>query len=768
MTITSSNGDSGFFSFRTAFKAHSALHSWILIAVVGSETTKVVWNSMCFDGTGYWWMRADGFSMEGSGSGLLIEAGCVLTLFILLLDAVLMVLRVSVGTVAALCLHVLVAFALSVLALADAALVVGGGGARVSLPLVLFVIGEPAYVFSVVRPWLHLIAVGFLVACFTAVACVLATVAVFARAAAALPCQSLSQCAAFQVMVARSSFLRAVLFAMSFQCVWISRLDCEKSPGDLLSQLAIDAASISSGVVPASDQYADIAEHRAEISGESITKLPILLFHWEAAGAALLDHIAAAAGRGHPRHGAQNCSRTATPFLCGLLSSRSEDVPLASAFVQVPMTLKTAWEVLCGIPPAMTSDFREQGSTLRRQCLPRLLKRCCGYWSILAKTDHELPELPRRVFGFDETIIHRDSGQLLVLLRKRLDELGALGPFTEGRQTPPVLVYYYSDEAHAPYTLDRMPPGSTKVATSAQDVFFEMHSQTDEVARRLSEFWPPPMRRNNSVEEFSGGGLSVYFGDHGENIYSDSPIPHGQGVSRDEAEIMLVSVDGTFGATPSFSSYTATARRQRSVGLRRPADIFATITERLGIRISGRLHVGKSLHRNGHRALSTFSFYRPSDRVSVHVVDEHESAVSAVQSTSFHRSLSGWIVDADKHARYVHGSDHSVSGIVGCDSTVGNGRCTDEPCIVADTKRCRRTESSDSCQDKGQLQRLCIDAETFLTSALVARDDVNRLLTASNVYAAWCISRLELAARQAAVAARSLLAILTGALLPER
>eukprot|EP00913_Durusdinium_trenchii_P010057 g9437.t1 len=54
-------------------------------------------------------------------------------------------------------LHVSIVLLLGTLCTADLALAVGAGGARVSLPLVLFAVTECGYVFRMVRPWLHFV-----------------------------------------------------------------------------------------------------------------------------------------------------------------------------------------------------------------------------------------------------------------------------------------------------------------------------------------------------------------------------------------------------------------------------------------------------------------------------------------------------------------------------------------------------------------------------------------------------------------------------------
>eukprot|EP00747_Dinoflagellata_sp_TGD_P093652 gnl/TRDRNA2_/TRDRNA2_165837_c1_seq2.p1 gnl/TRDRNA2_/TRDRNA2_165837_c1~~gnl/TRDRNA2_/TRDRNA2_165837_c1_seq2.p1 ORF type:complete len:454 (-),score=61.86 gnl/TRDRNA2_/TRDRNA2_165837_c1_seq2:25-1356(-) len=348
-----------------------------------------------------------------------------------------------------------------------------------------------------------------------------------------------------------------------------------------------------------------LASHHVELKRNQSSYPPILLFHWEAGSRDLIY--------AHKRN------RTATPFLSSITAR--DDVSVQHGVVTVPMTLKTSWEVICGIPPALASDFREHGSALRRGCLPRVLGRCCNYHSILAKIDTQLPDLPQMVFGFDEVIIASDTAALLASLKSRLEALGERAVF----------LYFYADDAHAPYELGRVSSDELGYSdTPTEDVFLALHHRIDATAQQLTAFWPP---RPSTGAWQHRHGLVIYFGDHGENVQEKDAPPHGNSVSQEVTEVLLVVEHRAFSRSGSMRS------------LRKMSDIFSTVVDITGLQADGPLHLGKSLLSDGHTELATFSFYRPAELVAVSFIDNNRT-----HRLEFKRGIHGWVIDTSKRS----------------------------------------------------------------------------------------------------------------------
>ncbi|CAJ1404654.1 unnamed protein product [Effrenium voratum] len=360
--------------------------------VATSELGKVAWSRWLNDGFGYWWVTTGGFSFFHNGErGQIIEALLSLTLALLVLDLGLDAVSQLCGSRAARLCHVLSASSLALLSAADLALFVGAGGARVSLPLVLFALQESAYVFRMVRPWLHFVLAA---SALLALPGILLLMAVRTRVKFHREAQSEGK------RKPRWRIPQTLKLSLGGYCgwaLWQIRGESEGVGADLLSQLASDLGQMLYGQLLPSETREALSLHSTSLPAEGGPPVfpPLLIFHWEAGADVLLD-----AANGN-----------ATPYLQRLL--KRPDVFSGSAVTGVPVTLKTAWEVLCGTPASASADFREQGSALRRECLPRALRRCCNYRSVLAKTDQELPDLPRRVFGFEETIVAEDMDALL-------------------------------------------------------------------------------------------------------------------------------------------------------------------------------------------------------------------------------------------------------------------------------------------------------------------------------------------------------------------
>jgi len=588
--------------------AHRVLHLLLACVLAASELAKVAYSRFQSRGYGYWWVNSSGFSVGDQGCGGVIQnAGCALGVTVVLLEIILSAIQMSmpvpVGRPMAFACHLAICIFLCPMAAADLALYVGAGGARVSLPLVLFALSETKYAFSVARPWMWVL-VG-------SVLCIVAFVAMVALVLAALVRQTP------QVRTPRT--IKMLFFGL---CSWRLVNESHKQEGvgaDMLSQLGADSIAMWKGNFMSKPLDGKLSAHRVRLDHQKVQQYPpFLVFHWEAGGRDLLAQATA------PQE-----VKTPVPFLRSLASSGQ--MSLNRGFVSMPMTLKSAWEVLCGMPPALTSDFREHGSALRRECLPRVLKECCGYRSILAKTDKELPDLPRRVFGFEEVIVAETNEELLMLIRKRLAELGALNG------SVPVFLYFYAGDAHAPYTPDRVDVSELGYSNhTAEDVMFALHRRADRAAEALSEFWPP-----RPTEEGKWGpehGLAIYFGDHGEVVRGVEPPPHGNLVSSQVSQVML-GVEGR-------SFFPRGKAPQQSSGVRRIADVFNTVTDVLSLQVPGMLHWGKSLLKaQGHATASSFSFYRPTELAAVHFQDASPS--HEPHTIEFVRGPTGWISQAE-------------------------------------------------------------------------------------------------------------------------
>eukprot|EP00445_Apocalathium_hangoei_P017506 CAMPEP_0203902414 /NCGR_PEP_ID=MMETSP0359-20131031/44476_1 /ASSEMBLY_ACC=CAM_ASM_000338 /TAXON_ID=268821 /ORGANISM="Scrippsiella Hangoei, Strain SHTV-5" /LENGTH=725 /DNA_ID=CAMNT_0050826261 /DNA_START=32 /DNA_END=2209 /DNA_ORIENTATION=- len=663
---------------------HRALNFLTALTLAASEVGKTAWARFLNRGYGYWWVGTSGFSVGDTGcGGLLLDSAAVLLLALVISELVLEATERLTGPALALAARAALAVLLCALAIADIALAVGAGGARVSLPLVLFVVSEPQYVANVVSPWLHIVAASA------------AGVALFSFAIGSAMLRLLIR----GLPQGRSPWLLKLAAATACAVrLYARRQGGDAVSPDLLSRLACDAAAILRGSLKLSPTSDVLNDHLVKVSEQLERYPPLLLYHWEAGSANLLEHALAwnSSGSG---------GRNAAPFLRSIADQ--EDAIVSKAFATVPMTLKSAWEVLCGTPPALTSDFREHSSSLRRECLPRVLSRCCGYHSILAKTDKELPELPRRVFGFDEVVVAPSNVALLAKLHSRLRALGGL---TGDR---PVLVYFYAGDAHTPYTPDRVAQNERGYSSGdVEDVFLALSRRSDDAARELSRFWPPP--RSPGAPWRRENGLAIYFGDHGELLWEASePPPHGNSVAPEVTQVLLAVEGRSFAAPPattgggdsssgSGGGGSAHGRRSR---LLRLADVFSTVVDVVGLAAEGPLHVGESLLREGRRQeMASFSFYRPDELVALHYVNE----AGALLSLQFSRMPGGW-------------------------AEIGDMRECETGATLDALAHC-------SVHNSAHLGRL--------KAVLADREEVVMLITESNVHAAWMFARLRVTVRQ--------------------
>jgi len=328
--------------------------------------------------------------------------------------------------------------------------------------------------------------------------------------------------------------------------------------------------------------------------------------------------------------------------------------------------------------------------------LPRVLARCCGYRSVLAKTDMELPDLPRRVFGFDEVIVAPTNSELLVRLQSQLSAWGAL----EGKV--PVMVYFYAGDAHAPFTPDRIPAAERGFSEDTREIFLALHRRADAVARDLAVFWPPP-RSSPAAPWMPENGFCIYFGDHGELLEPGSG-PHGNTLHPDVTQV-LVAVEGrsfthlsaSDSAQPQEPAATIVAEGGPSKpppSLRRLADVFSTVTDCLQLEARGTLHIGRSFMQPvGHSEVTSFSFYRPAERLAVHV--------QAMQAHLPQTSPSTHVIEFER---------------IGNRWVPTSAAATDSSTEVAEV------------------------LTAALKAALADRDRTNALMTRSNVHAAWLLA----------------------------
>lgn len=639
-------------------KFRRSVQAIIALTVRASEVGKFWWGKYLHDGYGYWWVTATGFSLfDEGGADTRNEALWSLALALLAIDFGVQWIFHTCGARTSKLVHVAVALLLGCLSIADLALTVGAGGARVSLPLVLFAITECGYVFRMVRPWLHYV--------------VMSLALLISLLVLLSPClRQLGKVAAIPWRMPWVFKLALAIYCG--QSIWNCRRRSEGVGSDMLSQLGSDAFAMMMGkCFPAESREALSSHGTAKMDGASIFP-PLLIFHWEAGADILLDSGPIA---------------NATPFLHHTLAR--PDVFAGSAIASVPVTLKTAWEVLCGVAASSTSDFREQGSSLRRECLPRALKRCCGYHSILVKTDKELPDIPRRVFGFEATMVAEDMDTLLPKLHAQLTAWDAYNGV-------PVLVYFYGGDAHPPYYAEKVDPSERGyVEPELLDIFLALNRRTDRAAEQLAEIWPPKREGKSWGKEH---GLVFYLGDHGEQLTGRDPPPHGNLVSPDVTRTMMLVEARSF------------ASDFESNGLVRMADVYASIADVVGLKLNGSLFVGQSLFEgrslgspNGSRAISipSFSFYRPGDLSATHFFSGGH-----ICSAEFLRGSAGW-------------SLHQVEAL---QNPFGHGKG-----LAA------AEEGIESCR---------IAAMQQLRDALRHRQQSNELLTDSNVHAAWLFATM--------------------------
>ncbi|CAE8666408.1 unnamed protein product, partial [Polarella glacialis] len=294
--------------------------AWLLLLVLAvstSELSKLAWSRWLNDGYGYWWVTLSGFSVGNGGSGgVLLEASSSLIVVLVVVDLFFEAIArsCSLGERASNPLLGITVLAICTLCVVDLSLHVGAGGARVSLPLVLFALSESGYVWHMVRPWIGIVVV-----------CALASLAsVLLLAPAFLRClRKLAPKRRTPLLV------KLALAAVCSRFLWVQMQTSEGVGPDMLSQLGADALALLRGSLLPTPLRAALESHRSEravVSSSPRIFPPVLLFHWEAGKDTLLSKTNA----------------SATPYLRRLVER--PDVVAGSATVSMPITLKSAWE----------------------------------------------------------------------------------------------------------------------------------------------------------------------------------------------------------------------------------------------------------------------------------------------------------------------------------------------------------------------------------------------------------------------------------------
>jgi len=273
------------------------------------------------------------------------------------------------------------------------------------------------------------------------------------------------------------------------------------------------------------------------------------------------------------------------------------------------------------------------------------------------------------------------------------------------------MVYFYAGDAHAPYTPDRIPAAERGYSEDTRDVFLALHRRADTVARDLAAFWPPP-RSGPAAPWMPENGFSIYFGDHGELLEPGSG-PHGNTLHPDVTQV-FVAVEGrsfthllASGSTELQDSAAISVaegvQSKSPPSLRRLADVFSTVTDCLRLEARGPLHIGRSLMQPvGHSEVTSFSFYRPAEKLAVHVqmVQAHLPQVApTTHIIEFERRGERWV------------------------------------------------PTSTGATEKGTEVAEALTAA--LNTSLADREHTNALMTRSNVHAAWLVATAKRAVQHA-------------------
>mmetsp|Transcript_39183 Transcript_39183/g.92226 ORF Transcript_39183/g.92226 Transcript_39183/m.92226 type:complete len:714 (+) Transcript_39183:34-2175(+) len=278
------------------------------------------------------------------------------------------------------------------------------------------------------------------------------------------------------------------------------------------------------------------------------------------------------------------------PFF-GSVQESEDDVlsMIAPMLTMTPMTLKSVWEGLCGLPPAVSADFREhQNKEFRLNCLPRLL-RSLGYTTVCAKSDTSLPHIPKVVFGFDEVIAEMDPERLVDRVGEWLQSNATAGK--------PVFIYFFYSGSHSPFNVERLDHDDQydlPVQGFHQDptwnVYLNMMHRGDHCARHLVE-----VLEANGLH--ANASVRMFFGDHGETLPGDSPVighrmsPHGSSVALEQVRTFILAQF----PWQHLQQGNLMAHRGLSPGVRRFSDLHATMLQVLGLEAAGPLFFGESL-----------------------------------------------------------------------------------------------------------------------------------------------------------------------------
>jgi hypothetical protein len=309
----------------------------------------------------------------------------------------------------------------------------------------------------------------------------------------------------------------------------------------------------------------------------SVTRLPhIVMFHIEAARPDVL-------------------SNHTTPFLANLL--RADSARLHPVFATVPMTLKSAWELLCGTIPSLSADYREhQHEEFRSYCLPRIL-RGLGYRTVCAKTDPDHSQIPQVVLGFDDVITEEDPKRLIDRVDRWL--------VTNASRDQLVFIYFYYSGSHSPYNVEQLQNRRQYPAVVQQfheEEWWNTYMNMVHRADRCAEHFRKMLESRNIC---SSESLWLIFGDHSESLPGDVEGPlQWQKFYMRGASVRLDFVH-TFAVV---QHPTWTKLGESSIAPRQFADFYATVLDAIGLKAQGPIFLGVPLNQLGPPSRTTYSY----------------------------------------------------------------------------------------------------------------------------------------------------------------
>jgi hypothetical protein len=276
-----------------------------------------------------------------------------------------------------------------------------------------------------------------------------------------------------------------------------------------------------------------------------------------------------------------------TPFLSGLLNSGEGS--LHTVFASISITLKSAWELLCGTMPSISGDVKEwQHAQFKAYCLPRVL-RGLGYRTLCAKTDLGLSLVPKDVFGFEDVIAEEDPKQLLKLVDEWLAK--------RAKDNELVFIYFYYIGSHAPYSADRLQRRDQYPVSIQQfhkDPAWNTYANMIHRADRCIEHLRDMLALRGLCAQNTAW---LVFGDHSEHIKEDPNLIRPFSISLESARTFVVT------QLPTWVGQADTGKE-----LRRFADLHATVLDVVGLIASGSSFPGISLRKEVRRNRGVYTF----------------------------------------------------------------------------------------------------------------------------------------------------------------